>query len=47
MGPHGPFGLISEEFKDDNFRGFFTSDPDICIYALKMMGEKLDTEFDI
>ena len=46
-GPHGPFGLISEEFENDNFRGFFTSDPDICRYALKIMGEKLDTELDI
>jgi hypothetical protein len=46
-GPHGPFGLISEEFKDGSFRGFFTFDPNVCRYALKIMGKTLDTELDM
>jgi hypothetical protein len=46
-GPLGPFGLISEEFEDDNFRGFFTTDPEICDYALEMMEKTLDAKIDI
>ena len=47
QGPLGPFGLIAEEFEDGKFRGFFTSDPNVCRYALKMMGKTLDAELDI
>ena len=46
-GPHGPFGLISEEFEDGKFRGFFTINPDVCRYALQIMGKTLGTKFDI
>ncbi|KAF6245112.1 hypothetical protein [Nitrosopumilus sp. b2] len=46
-GPNGPFGLISEEFEDGKFRGFFTTNPDVCRCALKIMGKTLGTKFDI
>ena len=46
-GPHGPFGLISEEFEDGKFRGFFTLDPNVCGYALELMGKILTTKLDI
>ena len=46
-GPSGPFGLISEEFQDGEFRGFFTMDPETCKYALKKMEETLDAKIDI
>lgn len=37
-GHEGPFGLISEEFQDGNFRGFFTSNTDVCTHAIESMG---------
>jgi len=46
-GPYGPFGLIAEEFEDGKFRGFFTLNPNVCRYALKVMGKTLGTKFTI
>ena len=46
-GPYGPFGLIAEEFEDGTFRGFFTLNPNVCRYALKIMGKTLGTTFTI
>lgn len=46
-GPYGPFGLIAEEFENGKFRGFFTLNPNVCRYALKVMGKELGTKFTI
>ena len=46
-GPYGPFGLIAEEFENGKFRGFFTLNPNVCRYALKVMGKTLGTKFAI
>jgi len=46
-GPMGPFGLISEEFEDGMFRGFFTMNPEMCKYALEKMEKILDAKIDI
>lgn len=46
-GPFGPFGLIAEEFEEGMFRGFFTLNPNVCRYALKVMGKTLGTKFTI
>ena len=46
-GPYGPFGLIAEEYDDGKFRGFFTLNPNVCRYALKLMGSDLGTKFTI
>ena len=46
-GPYGPFGLIAEEFENAKFRGFFTLNPNVCRYALKVMGKTLGTKFTI
>lgn len=46
-GPDGPFGLISEEFEESKFRGFFSFDPNVCRFALQIMEKILDTKFDI
>ena len=46
-GSYGPFGLIAEEFEEGKFRGFFTLNPNVCRYALKVMGKKLGTKFTI
>ncbi|MDH3312282.1 MAG: hypothetical protein OEM28_03935 [Nitrosopumilus sp.] len=46
-GPYGPFGLIAEEFEDGMFRGFFTLNPNVCRYALKIMGKTLGAKFTI
>jgi len=46
-GPFGPFGLIAEEYEDGKFRGFFTLNPNVCRYALKVMGKTLGTKLDI
>lgn len=43
----GPFGLISEEFEDGMFQGFFTMNPEICKYALEKMEKTLDAKIDI
>lgn len=44
-GPYGPFGLIAEEFERGKFRGFFTLNPNVCRFTLKMMGKILSTKF--
>ena len=46
-GPYGPFGLIAEEFEDGKFRGFFTLNPNVCRFSLKIMGKILNTKFTI
>ncbi len=46
-GPFGPFGLIAEEYEDGKFRGFFTLNPNVCRYALSIMGKTLGTKFSI
>ena len=46
-GPYGPFGLIAEEFEDGKFRGFFTLNPNVCRYAVKVMGKTLGVKFTI
>ncbi len=46
-GPYGPFGLIAEEFEDGKFRGFFTLNPNVCRFTLKLMGKILSTKFNI
>jgi hypothetical protein len=46
-GPYGPFGLIAEEYENGKFRGFFTLNPNVCRYALDIMGKSLKTEFNI
>ncbi len=46
-GPYGPFGLIAEEYEDGNFRGFFTLTPNVCRYALQLMGKTLGQKFRI
>ncbi|MBS3925123.1 MAG: hypothetical protein KGZ34_00295 [Nitrosarchaeum sp.] len=46
-GPYGPFGLIAEEYEDGKFRGFFTLNPNVCRYALEVMGKTLGTKFTI
>lgn len=46
-GPFGPFGLIAEEVEDGKFRGFFTLNPNVCKYALIVMGKILGTKFTI
>ncbi len=46
-GPFGPFGLIAEEFEEGQFRGFFTLNPNVCRYTLKVMGKELGTKFTI
>ena len=38
---------IMEEYEDGKFRGFFTLNSNVCRYALKVMGQTLDSKFDI
>lgn len=46
-GPEGPFGLISEEFQDGRFRGFFTSNADVCAHAIETMEDILKSKIEI
>ena len=46
-GPEGPFGLISEEFEDDSFRGFFTSNADVCVHAITSMEDILKSKIEL
>ena len=45
-GPHGPFGLLAEEYAEKQFRGFFSISPIIYRHVLDEMSKILKIKID-